>query len=428
MDRKALGRISPLSTLTVPRGANFRHASIKIHYSSWGLGTKNAMRILLCNFEYPPLGGGGGVISALLAEELANRHETTVLTSKASGLPGISEINGVTVIRVPVLFRHDKAAASFPSMLSYLPAGLKAGKRLLRRAPFDIVNTHFVVPTGPVGQGLAREAHVPNVLSVHGGDLYDPSKWTSPHRHVPLRWWIRSLLRQADAVVVQSLNTLCNIKKYYIPEIECLQIPLGIKRPPLGTASRREYEFADNDLLLVTVGRMVARKAVDQLVSVTKALSAEPVHLLIIGEGPQEASIREKARQLHVAHKIHFLGHVEEHQKFRILRMSDIFVSTSQHEGFGLVFLEAMACGLPIVCYDEGGQIDFLKTNRTGYVLPLNNMDAFVSSCHILTKDVEGRRRMGRENLRLVEDLFVDRCAQRYEQAFEQALGASRSR
>jgi len=173
---------------------------------------------------------------------------------------------------------------------------------------------------------------------------------------------------------------------------------------------------------------MVARKAVDQLVSVTKALSAEPVHLLIIGEGPQGASIREKARQLHVAHKIHFLGHVEEHQKFRILRMSDIFVSTSQHEGFGLVFLEAMACGLPIVCYDEGGQTDFLKTNRTGYVLPLNNMDAFVSSCNILIKDVEGRRRMGRENLRLVEDLFVDRCAQRYEQAFEQALGASRSR
>lgn len=391
------------------------------------LGAKKAMRILLCNYEYPPLGGGGGVISAQLAEELANRHEITVLTSKASGLADTSEINGVAIIRVPVLFRHEKAVASFASMLSYLPAGLRTGKRLLRRAPFDIVNTHFVLPTGPVGHGLAREAHVPNVLSVHGGDLYDPSKWTSPHRHAPLRWWIRNLLRHADAVVAQSSNTVRNIKEYYAPEIACLQIPLGIKRPRSGTASRREYGFNDSDVLLVTVGRLVARKAVDQLISVIEALKAEPVRLLIIGEGPQEAAIRERVRQLHVAHKVCFLGHVEEQQKFRILRMSDIFVSTSQHEGFGLVFLEAMACGLPIVCYDEGGQTDFLKPGKTGYVSPLNSVEAFVSSCSALIKDQEARRRMGRENLRLVEDLFIDRCARRYEEVFEQALGAARS-
>jgi len=59
---------------------------------------------------------------------------------------------------------------------------------------------------------------------------------------------------------------------------------------------------------------------------------------------------------------------VPEEHKFRLLRIADVFVSTSQHEGFGLVFLEAMACGLPVVCYDRGGQIDFLEDRTTGHL------------------------------------------------------------
>ena len=61
--------------------------------------------------------------------------------------------------------------------------------------------------------------------------------------------------------------------------------------------------------------------------------------------------------------------------KYAALAIADAFVSTSQHEGFGLVFLEAMACGLPIVCYDRGGQTDFLASGETGFVVQLNDTD-----------------------------------------------------
>ena len=66
------------------------------------------MRILFCNYEYPPLGGGGGVINALLAEELATRHEVTVLTSRGMGLPAESVVNGVRIVRAPVFFRQKR--------------------------------------------------------------------------------------------------------------------------------------------------------------------------------------------------------------------------------------------------------------------------------------------------------------------------------
>src|SRR5690242_18107975 len=131
------------------------------------------MRILFCNFEYPPLGGGGGVINALLAQELATRHEVTVLTSRALGLAPEAIEKGVKIVRAPVYLRRQEAVASISSMFSFILSGLGRGKKLLATEEYDIINTHFVLPSGPVGDALSRISRIPNVLTVHGGDLYD---------------------------------------------------------------------------------------------------------------------------------------------------------------------------------------------------------------------------------------------------------------
>ncbi len=78
---------------------------------------------------------------------------------------------------------------------------------------------------------------------------------------------------------------------------------------------------------------------------------------------------------------VRFMGHVSEVDKFRLLHVSDLYVSSSQHEGFGIVFLEAMACGLPVVCYDHGGQTDFLDDGKTGFLLPLNDLAGLTRGC-----------------------------------------------
>ena len=120
---------------------------------------------------------------------------------------------------------------------------------------------------------------------------------------------------------------------------------------------------------MVTIGRLVARKATTQLVDVLAASAIPNAHLLIIGDGPDAAAIRQRAADLGVAERVHLPGQVTEADKYAALAIADAFVSTSQHEGFGLVFLEAMACGLPIVCYDRGGQTDFLASGETGFVV-----------------------------------------------------------
>jgi glycosyltransferase involved in cell wall biosynthesis len=382
------------------------------------------MKILFCNYEYPPLGGGGGVVMAALARQLARRHEVTVLTSRALDLPADSDDQGVRVVRVPVFFRRQLAVANFPSMAAYLPTGFLRGWSLGRHHAFDVINTHFVVPTGPLGQALARWHRLPNVLSVHGGDLFDPSKSSSPHRHAPLRAAVRRLLLSADEVVGQSHDTVRHVREIYGVQRNVGLIPLGIERPPVTERpSRASLVLPDEAFVMVTVGRLVARKASTQLVDVLALSGLRDAYLVVVGDGPDAAAIEQRAVERGVRDRVKLLGQVSDRDKYAALAAADIFVSTSQHEGFGLVYLEAMAFGLPVVCYDRGGQTDFLSSGVTGYVARLNVVEEFTQAVIDLHANSALRNACRERNLRRVESYFIDTCAARYEAVFESAIG-----
>jgi len=378
------------------------------------------MRILFCNYEYPPLGGGGGVVNALLANELSKTHEVTVLTSGGFGLAEDEIIDGVRVIRVPVYVRNSQAAANFPSMAAYMYNGVRRGKALLDKEKIDIINTHFALPTGPVGNSLAHFAKLPNVLSVHGGDLYDPSKFTSPHRHYLLRCWVKHLLRSADKVVGQSQNTIQNVKTYYDSGLDVGCIPLGICRPSFRQAPRSSLGLKEDEFVLATVGRLVARKGLDRLLHILSKTRLAKFKLVVIGSGPQLDDLQSLAESLGIADSVIFTGFVEEERKYQFLHASDLYVSTSQHEGFGLVFLEAMSASLPIVCYDNGGQCDFLEHGATGMLLNINDEAGFGQALISLRKNISGRKEMARYSKHKVESYYIDSCARKYAQLFEE--------
>ena len=362
-----------------------------------------------------------------LARELARRHEVTVLTSQALDLERESDDGGVRVLRAPVFFRNQLAVANFPSMLAYLPSATLRALSLRRSSAFDVINTHFVVPSGPVGQVLAKLFGAPNVLSVHGGDLFDPSKRSSPHRHAWLRGPIRHMLNAADAVVGQSRDTVRHVEQIYGVHRPVGLIPLGIDRPQLAPeASRAQLGIPDDAFVMLTIGRIVPRKSSVQLVEALIKCARPKAHLVLVGDGPDAEAVRAAARAGGVAERVHLLGYVTEQQKSAALACADIFVSSSQHEGFGLVFLEAMAFALPVVCYNRGGQTDFLATPATGHVVALNDLDAFTRALIDLHDHPEQRRAIGQHNQSAVEEYFIDRCAERYEATFA-AVCAQRS-
>lgn len=380
------------------------------------------MKILTFNYEYPPLGGGGGVVHASIAEELAKRHRVCVITSAWRDLPPHEIRNGVEIHRVPVLGRKDISAASLTSMLSYPPSAWLRAFGLLRAERFDLINSHFAVPTGPGSLLPAKVAGLPHVLSLHGGDIYDPSKKLSPHRLPLVRLAVTWALRRSDAVVAQSMNTRQNTYRYYRYRGPIEVIPLGIKQPAADPASRGQLNLPERVFLAVTVGRLVKRKAIEQLLLVLAKPECSAIHLVVVGDGPERARLLQLRAELDLQARVIFTGRVGEAEKWQILRCADAYVSTTLHEGFGLVYLEAMAAGLPVVTFDHGGQVDFLRDGETGYLVPLGDVDGIVRAVGRLADEPELARRMGGDNLRRAPDHRIERTAALYEALFERLL------
>jgi glycosyltransferase involved in cell wall biosynthesis len=150
------------------------------------------------------------------------------------------------------------------------------------------------------------------------------------------------------------------------------------------------------------------------------------VRLVIVGDGPELEALRLQADQLGAASRVTFTGFVPDRRKADWLAASDIYASTSQHEGFGLVFLEAMAQGLPIVCYDHGGQTDFLTNGINGALIPLNDLDGFERAVRELRSDVAKRSSIAARNRRDIKQHFIETCADRYEELFFAVAANSR--
>jgi glycosyltransferase involved in cell wall biosynthesis len=232
------------------------------------------MNILMINYEYPPLGGGGGVVSKMLAEALIDRHQITVITSQFGHQSLYETVNGVELIRVPVLFRSDRNAATIVSMLAFFPASLWVGLKILRRQKFDIIHSMFAIPSAPSGLLLSRIFRKPHLLTVFGGDIYDPSKRLSPHKTPILRETVKTVLHTSDQVVTMSEDIRRRAYQYYYrASRKILLIKGGIPKPIFTPGQRTAYGFDAKDILLVTIGRLVPRKAVHELIRVIKLLN-----------------------------------------------------------------------------------------------------------------------------------------------------------
>ena len=388
------------------------------------------MRILLVNYEYPPLGGGGGVIARDIAEELAAQgHAITVLTSGFEKLPKVERVGEhLEIHRVDVVGRKELPTASLPSMLSFWPLGVRYGKRLLREKAFDVVNTHFLVPSGPVGQSLADRAGVPNVLTIHGGDIYDPTKKNSPHRRWVLRRLGRRLMMKADTIACASHDIIGHARRHYEPTLEIQHVPLGIKPTQPMQTSRQEFGIAADRFVMVTTGRLVERKKVDWMLRVLAKLDDPRDLLLVLGAGPKLEEWQALARELGVADRVQFRGHVSEDEKFKLTQLADVYTSTTRHEGFGLVFVEAMDRGLPVVSFDNGGHVDYLADGETGGVAPLGDLDAFAQRVLRLKQDTAFREVCARHNREEAKKFHIGVCARRYLELFEQAVAARQRR
>jgi glycosyltransferase involved in cell wall biosynthesis len=376
------------------------------------------MKILIINYECPPLGGGGGVTCFQTARELAKKHDVDYLTSGYGDLPSYEVKERVNIYRIPVLGRKELSTATMLSLISFAFVGLFNGKKLCSINDYDVINAHFVVPSGIPGVFLSKYFKIPLVASLHGGDIYDPSKKHSPHRYLFLRKLILWLLNNSDQVTAQSNNTRQNAKEFYGYNGEIKIIPLGFSIPDFSKPSRNELGLAEDDIILISVGRLVARKGYKYAIEAVSKLKNDKMKYLIIGEGPEEKELNSLIKKYGLENNVTLLGFVSEEKKYQYLTNSDIYLLSSLHEGFGICLMEAMYCGLPIVSTNYGGQTDFLTNGKNAFLVPVEDSSELAGKIEQLTEDIDLRDKMSRENRLDVEKFYFENISKEYENLF----------
>jgi len=382
------------------------------------------MKILLLNYEYPPLGGGGGVTCHILCKEFVKMgHEVDYLTSHFGDYRKQEVIDGINIFRVPIFGRKDLNNATMQSLLWYPVTSLLKGYSLCKEKKYDIINVHFVVPSGPSGVILSKIFNIPVITSLHGGDIYDPTKKLSPHRNGFFQRIVARLLRNSNEIVAQSNNTRENALRYYKHDKHVHIIPLGFVPPIFEKRSRTSLGYKKNEIIIISVGRVVKRKGYDEALRALSMIHHIPDwKYLIVGDGPERGNLEKLAKDLNIRERVIFTGYVEEELKWQYLHIADIYFLSSHHEGFGICLQEAMFSGLSIVSTDHGGQMDFLRHEDNALIVSVRDIKKMARALENLALDENLRKSMRRSNHRMIKEYEINRIAEQYISLFEKAI------
>lgn len=374
------------------------------------------MKILVVNYEYPPVGGGGGRVAAQIAVELARRgHEVRVQTSRTGGLPRRQMISGVDVRRV-FSFRRTPDTCSVPEMAGYVMANVWPVWQAARSWQPDVMHVHFAVPTGPVAWWAHRLTGIPYVLTAHLGDVPGGAPEQTDHLFRLVKPLTGVIWRDAAAVTAVSTHVASLAKAAY--GIDAEVILNGIA----GIAAAPPESAPDGTLRLLFLGRLSVQKNPVFLARVLGALRGRPWRAIFLGDGPLRGAVREELDRAGVANRCEMRGWAEEKEVRAALGQSDVLVMPSLSEGLPVAAIEAAAHGLAICGSAIPGLRDVLEDGVNGWSCPVNDEAAWVRALEQAMGDRAGLRRKQMESLRIAAKFDLRKIADAYEQTLLSAM------
>ena len=245
---------------------------------------------------------------------------------------------------------------------------------------FDIVHSHFIWSSGYVGMRIKEKYHVPFVVTGHGFDVY-----SLPFKSKRWAKMIKEILNNADKVLTVSnknkeilqkiglIENICVIPNGYNSNI-FFQIEKDIARQKLGINKESK--------VLLTIGGLVKVKGQRYLIEAVKELFATQPQILcyVIGGGPLEVKLRKLIKEVNLEKKIILLGHLPHEEINMWMNSCDVFVLPSLSESFGIVQLEAFACGKPVVATKNEGSRQVITSDNLGFLCNIEDPESLAET------------------------------------------------
>ena len=307
------------------------------------------MKILILNYEYPPIGGGAAPVSRDISEELKKCGDEIVVVSMSWGdLPYYSVENGVTVYRLDCK-RKRKDTCTPIEQYNYIRAVRRFMKEHQELQSYDVCHAHFVIPTGQAAYENKKKYGIPFIITVHGSDVEGHNKRFSVKvMHRLLRHGWRRIVDSAGCVVSPSLYIKQRMERNY-PNGKYYYIPNGADHAFYRSLNKPEMK----EKRILIMGRIQKFKNVQFIMDVIKIIRQEPYFygwvVDIVGDGPYRAEIEKIIDDNGLSDVVCMHGWIDNKssQLKRILSRAAIYISASSFENCPMSVIEATLAG----CY-----------------------------------------------------------------------------
>ncbi|BAS27135.1 glycosyl transferase family 1 [Limnochorda pilosa] len=391
------------------------------------------MHVLMLSWEYPPrvVGGLARAVAGLSRALAAGGVEVRVLTLGEAGSPFREEDGGVEVIRLRNGF---PPAPDLVTAVAHFNFDALQEAIALSGRGFDLIHAHDWL-VAYAARTLKHGFRVPLVATLHATE-----HGRNRGIHTPLQRYIHdmewTLTYEAWRVILcSSAMREETARLFNLPADKTLVLPNGVEPDELAVpadedlAAFRRMHAAPDQTLILAMGRLVPEKGFDVLLDAFRlVLDRFPrAKLVIAGEGPHRAALEERAGRLGVAPHVYFKGFAADPVRNRLLHVADVAVFPSTYEPFGIVALEAMGAGLPVVASRCGGLPEVVEHGETGLLVPAGDPAALADALVPLLLSPGLREHLGRRGRERVAARFGwRRVAERTLEEYQRVLDERR--
>lgn len=278
----------------------------------------------------------------------------------------------------------------------------------------DLLHAHFACPEGFVAKLAKKSVRKPLVVTLHGSDiLTEPSIGYGDRLHRYHNDMVRKVFESADKVLVASRAVFNEALKMGCDrgKLECLPNGVNLDRFAYGKLNNywvRERLGVGNRPLVLTVRALVPKNGVEYfIVAASTVLKHCPETLfVIVGDGPLRPTLEKLVNDLDLTGNVVFLSKVTYRDIPYYFSACDVFVIPSIMEAFGLVTVEAMACGKPVIGTNVGGIPDTIENGKNGFLVPPRDPQSLAEKIILLLENQDFRKEMGAAGREMAEKRF----------------------
>jgi glycosyltransferase involved in cell wall biosynthesis len=332
----------------------------------------------------------------------------------------------------PFIFRYPSLPLPLPGDIAAAIPVSPFVEQLIPSLKLDVIHTHHPILLGQTAARKAADLGLPLVFTFH------TQYWEYTH-YVPfpqetiqeflknaLHKWLRRFMRKCQHIVIPSESMREMLVKEFGLQERYTVIPTGIDLEPYQCANRqslRKEQGWQDETVLISVGRLAAEKNWDTLLHAFAKVYSQhsDTRLVLIGDGPAKGQLESLTSELGIAEHVTFTGALPFEEVPCHLKAADMFPFASVTETQGLVTMEAMAAGLPVVAVNASGTRDIVEHGKQGFLVE-NDADALARGIGKLLADPERRKRFSTSALKKARTFDINELAKQLTSVYEEAI------